>query len=353
MFSAFAYFQEPAVAVSGLTYGRFAAVRRTTGVNQRAMWSNDGITWNIATTPNSLNFYCIDFSPEQGLWAATAESVSSTNIMTSTNSVTWTQRSKPDTTAISGIVWCSAFGRWIANGSSNIYTSTDGTTWTLSYTMSTGLASFCYEPSYAVVNGVPIYALPVMRSSGTGTMSILTSTDGTTFTNTQISSETIWQASDGKAIVWSSEIGRYIITNQGSVNRTLTSTSATQGWTSYTQSTSPANAIPFGPAAGNKLFVRTSFSGGNTTTPINYSSLGTNGTWTASTLPNAAYGFYDTEWAPEIGLFFIVRSNAANGFSSTNGITWTQRTVSGTEFTHVSWGPGVRTNGYKQGAGIT
>jgi hypothetical protein len=344
----------------GLTYGRFAAVRRATGTNQRAMWSNDGISWNIATTPNSLNYYGIDFSPEQGLYVATSVDVNTSNIMTSTNSVTWTSRSKPDNISLRGVSWCKAWNKWIANGTTKLYTSDDAITWTIGFTYSdANLISYTFEPVYAETPNGPIWGCALASTTTTQrVMKICYTTNGSTFTEVNTTDETIWRDSCGMTINYSPELNRFIITNLPDLpnpfsQRILTSTDLTSGWSWYTQSVSPSGAYRIGAAWGDGLFVSPMFSGGNTTTPIQYSSLGTNGSWTASTLPNGAYTFYDAEYAPEIDTFFVIRTNASNGFSSNDGITWTQRTVSGNEFTHVSWGAGVRTNGYKQGAGIT
>jgi hypothetical protein len=348
-------FTEAPAPEPGLTYGRFAGVRRA-GTLQRAQWSNDGITWNIATTPNSLNYFSIDFSPEQGLWVALSADISSSNIMTSTNSVTWTSRSKPDTTSMFGVAWCKQFNKWIANGSTKIFTSSDGITWDIGFTFSdaSNFSSGTWEPLYAETPGGTYWACGVVSTSATQrVMKLCYTTNGSSFTESNVSSETIWQAADAKSINYSPSLNRYVIFNQTTANRILTSTDLTSGWSWYTQSVAPAGALRIGAAWGDNLFVSPMFSGANTTTPTQYSSLGTNGSWTASTFPNGAYSFYDVEYAPEIDTWFTSRTNAANGFSSTNGITWTQRTVSGNDMTHVSWGPGVRTTGYKQGSGIT
>jgi hypothetical protein len=338
----------------GLTYGRFAAVRRNTGVNQRAMWSNDGISWNIATTPNSLNYLSVDFSPEQGLWVATSTDPNSSNIMTSTNSVTWTSRSKPDTTNMLGVAWCKSFNKWIANGLTKIFVSDDAITWTIGYTYST-FNSHTFEPVYADTPDGPVWGCVLSRvGAGTGVLKVCYTTDGSSFTEVDISSDNIWVEADGRTMRYSPELNRFCIFNSTSnSSRILTSTDIASGWSYYTQSVAPSGAGRIGSAWGEGLFVSPMQSGSNTTTPIQYSSLGTNGSWTASTFPNAAYSFFDVEYAPEIDTWFVVRTNQSNGFSSNDGITWTQRTVSGTEFSHVSWGAGVRTTGYKEGAGIT
>jgi hypothetical protein len=345
-------FTEAPAPEPGLTYGRFVAVRRVTGTNQRAAWSNDGITWNIATTPNSYNFYSVDFSPEQGLYCAVSESAFNDNIMTSTNSVTWTARSKPDNSIISGIKWCPSFNKWICNSRPKIFVSDDAITWTIAHTFSANFNSYSYNNIYNETDG-PIWACVVASTSATlRVLKLCYTTDGSTFTEINTTDEEIWPISDGKSIIYSTELDRYVIFNQGTPNRILTSTDITSGWSWYTQSVAPAGALRIGGDAGEGLFV-SPMNGSTTTTPIQYSSLGTNGSWTASTLPSAAYNFYDAEYADEIDTWFITRTNAANGYSSTDGITWTSRTMPGNEFTNVTWGPGVRTTGYKEGSGIT
>lgn len=354
MFSGVAFYQSAESASAGLTYGRFVGVRRA-DTNLRAAWSNDGITWNTATTPNSLNYYCVDFSPEQGLYVATSIDASTSNIMSSTNGVTWTSRSKPDSLAVNSITWCVAFSKWIATGPTKFYVSPDGATWSIGYTISdTNYNSHAYESLFVNSLTGPIWATPLNDAPGVDTqraMKIAYTTDGTTFTETVINGEIIWYNNDGRSINYLADQNRYLITNQSTVTKMLTATAIVASWSAYTQSVFPSGAIRFNPAAGAKVFVSTNFSGGTTTTPIQYSSLGTNGSWTSSTFASAVYDFYDTEWSPEISLFYAARVSG-NGYTSPDGITWTLRTAPAS-ITHVSWGAGVRTTGYKQGSGIT
>jgi hypothetical protein len=333
----------------GLTYGRFVAVRRSTGTNQRAAWSNDGITWNVATTPNSLNYYSIDFSPEQGLYVATSVDTNASNIMTSTNSVTWTSRSKPNTNALSSVTWCGAWNKWLAVGLTNVYESSDGSTWTIAYTHSRTSATF--ENSFANTPSGWVFATGIVTS---GVNYILVSTDGISFTESNMNTS-LWGSNDTKWIAYNSDLNRYIATSfQG--DYIYESSTASSGWTGYFDNSSiTANTLNkgyrIGGAVGNGLFVSCLFSGANGANAIKYSSTGLTGSWTYSTITNQRQDLYDVEWAPEISTFFCCRTTG-NGYSSNNGITWTQRTL-GNEYVHVSWGAGVRTNGYKQGAGIT
>ena len=343
----------------GLTYGRFVQARRA-GTNLRAIWSNDGIGWNLASTPNSLNYYSSDFSPEQGLYVLSSFDANAANIISSTNGVTWTSRSKPTSGGLAGVKWCPGFGtagRWIINGIANIFTSTDAITWTVAYTYSTNYRSFCAGPEYAVTPAGTYWIAGLGIPAGNGKIKVVHSTNGTTFTESDVTTESIYYADDSRNIRYNPITNLYLLTSgyPTTAMRFHISSTVSSGWDFYTQSVGlPSGAQRLGLAGSTQStarYVQSAYSGNNSTQAIAYSSLGTAGSWTASTLPSVQY-LYGMGYAKEIQLFYQSSSNTnGSGYSSPDGITWTTRTDA-TECTTVTWGAGVRTNGYKQGAGI-
>ena len=354
MFSGVAFWQAPtAEAVAGLTYGRFVGVRLT-GTNQRACWSNDGITWNVATTPNSNNYLGVDFSPELGLYVAVCENTATNNIISSTNGVTWTARSKPDNVQISGVKWCPQWSKFYASGLSKLYQSSDGINWSIAYTYSTGKQSVCFNPVYAETGTQSIFATTLYTGTSPNFL-VWTcyTTNGSTFTEHQVSTIT---GAYGRTIAYSKANNRFLITEQALIPGTIfESQNIGSGWTNYTQAppvtSSSGAALDWSESEG--LFVRAYLTVPNsTTTPIVRSATGLSGSWTASTLPSAQYSIFNLRYAPEIDTWVAPQINTATGYSSTDGITWTSRTMI-IDTRNVCWGAGIRTNGYKQGAGIT
>jgi len=356
MFSGVAFWQLAEAPVTpGLTYGRWVAVRKT-GTNLRAAWSNDGITWATATTPNSSSYTSVDFSPELGLYVGVAEIASTTAaIMSSTNGVTWTSRTRTTTNTTVGIKWCSSFNLFIVNTYQNILTSTNSTTWVVAHTFSVGSTwgGEAYQPMYAyTADQGYLWACTLVKEFGQGTsnLKVVWTTNGTTFTENNTTTDTFWSDGDGRAIAYSTEQSRYMIVGQTLPSRILISSTISSGWSFYTQSV-PTGGLRFASSTGDKLFVVPIWNSTTTAGSI-YSTLGTNGSWTSSTMPNQLHQYRCIGYSTELDQFFISNNGTTVAYTSTNGITWTSRT-SVTEIHAVVFGPGVRTTGYKQGAGIT
>lgn len=378
MFTPFAFFQTSETPViPGLTavnYGRWVVTRRTTGVNQRAAWSNDGITWNLATTPNSLNYYFSSFSPELGLYVAGADAQTNT-YMTSTNGVTWTSRSRPATGSCGPIEWCYGWNKFLAiqrcetpTTSFNIIESYDGINWTQIFTQSGYAtvaegAAWIWDAEFALTPNGYEYLCSYRISPGFTFSIAIYSNDGSTFTTYSmplINSHTgfLYNTTLNLWMAWAAE-GPTTTTAQILISSTASSSSS---WTRYTNQRAPTGALVFGVATSNDgqngntysppRTVITNLSGASTTTPIRYSDTLQSGSWTNSTLPSAAYGFYDCAYSRALNQWLAVRTQT-NFYTSQNGSTWTLRTYPGNEFVSGIFGEGVRTTGYRAGAGIT
>lgn len=344
-----------------LDYGRWVMVNTTQ--DGRVAWSNDGYTWTEQFMGIFRALSNVDFSFEQGLYVAGEFLNRTTNIITSTNSVTWTLRSKPNTDTIIGVKWCSAFNKWIANGGSSLFESTDGITWTILYNYPTNKNSGTYDSLYEDdINGGPLYATVLKPITGGGTISTLWTTDGQNFTESDIlPSDTYFSATSGRNLIYHPIQKRFLITNQLTYTTEIWpqilpySSSISSGWA--TQSFQPSFGTPqwfIGAAYGNGLFVVCGFSGGNQNQPIHYSSTGLPGSWTSSVFPfSFNYRFVDVEWSEGLNRFVVISQIANNLYTSENGMTWTLRTFSLSSYQHISWGQGVRTTGFRQGPDIT
>jgi hypothetical protein len=374
MFSGVAFWQLTEAPVTpGLTalnYGRWVVTRRNTGVNQRAAWSDDGITWNNATTPNSLDYYFSSFSPTLGIYVAGDQSSISNNLMTSTNGVTWTSRSKPTNGSLGPIEWCGGWNKFlmVSRGQTpsttfNILSSVDGINWTQIFTQSgsatVDLVPWIWKSEFAETPfGYEWLGSYRVGASLTQSVAIYSSNGSsfTTYSIMNISGQTgfLYNKTLNTWMGWAAE-GPTTTTAQIIISQTASSSTS---WTRYTNQRAPSNALVFGVATTNDgqngataspaRTVITNLSGAATTTPIRYSDTLANGSWTNVTLASAAYGFYDCAYSRALGQFLAVRT-ATNFLTSTNGSTWTSRTFPGTDYITGIFGEGIRTNGFRVG----
>jgi hypothetical protein len=124
---------------ASVTYSPSLNLYVAVGTNGSAATSTDAITWTTRTTPNTTaNYKAVTWSEELGLFAAVNQSFSTTGIMTSPDGITWTLRTTPELT-ISTILWSKDKGIFVA-GTNNqrVLTSTDGITWNASVLMVSG-----------------------------------------------------------------------------------------------------------------------------------------------------------------------------------------------------------------------
>jgi hypothetical protein len=108
----------------------YAAVA-SSGTNNRAMTSPDGITWTIRTT-NSNNYS--DICAGNGLFVACSSDGSGNRIMTSNNGSTWTSRTTPVDKFYQAVCWNPNVNKFFAIAGNfspeTCISSTDGITWT-------------------------------------------------------------------------------------------------------------------------------------------------------------------------------------------------------------------------------
>jgi hypothetical protein len=334
----------------GLTYGRFVA-GRSSGTNQRAAWSNDGITWNISTTPNSFSYFGGDFSPDLGLYILVANDSSTSNIISSTNGVTWTARTKPNTNSLFSISWCSTWNKFLATGNTNLYESTDGITWTIAFTHS--LTACGLESTFAQTPSGPVFA-SLIRISGAesvGHTQILYSTDGSSFATYSFLDNgiTFRVATD---ILYDSTLNKWISTSRFETGGVIVQSSTiSSGWTNYSEGVLSAPRLSGGSNNLGRFVISNSF-GTNTTAGLKYSDTGLSASWTNATMPSGTKDPYDIVYAPEIGTWFSSNFGSTTAFISATGASWSSVTAPSNMLRFV-WGAGVRTDGYKQGSGIT
>lgn len=348
------------------TYGRWVVVRDSNATaNLRAGWSDDGITWNTATT-NSYSYRGVDFNPTSGLYVAVASDAVADNIMSSTNGVTWTQRSKPNTKGLQNVRWCSQWNVWLACGVTNVFSSPDGLTWSVVGTHSG--TQVVAGGSDAVFDNTSVDGwlwASVVNVNATPDSQLVYTTDGVNFATYSWLQNGLTSGYQLQlnTLSYNPASNTFLATSPynpggGLYPRNLIATgSITGSWSSYQDGNTAANVYTSntGGSATNSTvnrFVRSN-AWGTTTTPFRYSSTGQSGGWTNSTMASSLYYPYFTEWAPSINQWLISKYDSNTFYTSIDGgVTWTLRTALARS-TNAAWGPGIRTTGWKQGAGIT
>lgn len=208
-----------------VTYGAglFVAVCDNTGAgSQQVMTSPDGITWTLRNTPATGPYNWVDvafgaWTPIGGsaiqLFIAISVTAVATNVMYSTDAITWL----PASTGSADIPRSISFGQGIFvvvsdTGSSVCFTSSDGITWTsrsvpLSLATSVGFGSGIF----AAVNG---------------TGQVMTSPNGVTWTQQVAANMNAWQAvTAGNGLF-------VAVSNTGTGNRVMISNANNSVWAS-------------------------------------------------------------------------------------------------------------------------
>ena len=250
------------------------------------------------TMPTSANWYSVTYG--NGTFVAVSVGGGVTSIAaTSTDGITWTQRTMPVGTWYSVTYGGGTFVA-VSSGSTNAATSTDGITWTQ--------RTLPADPMwYGVTYGNGTFVAVAYGSSIAAT-----SPDGITWTQRTLPASANWNSLSYGG-------GTFVAATQAS---TIAATSP-DGIT-WTQRTMPASANWTSVAYGGSTFVAV----------VNGSAVAATSadgiTWTQRTLPVA------TSWTSLTyggGTFVAVAASGSIAATSTDGIAWTQRTLPAT----ASW----------------
>lgn len=223
-------YQWQAVTYGG---GRWVAVS-SLNAPDAAMWSDDAVTWNRASTPNSHlsdnQWQAVTYGGGGpggvGQFVAVAQwtsvTVSGTTvrtgaIMRSLDGITWSNPVVfgPLTGAptFRGIAWSPTLALYVAVSEVNtgVYTSPDGTTWTPRTAVTAGWQSVTWAPALGLFVAV----------ANSGSNRVMTSPDGITWT-----ARTAAQANSWTSVAWSPTLGRLVAVASAGTSRVMTSTDA-------------------------------------------------------------------------------------------------------------------------------
>jgi hypothetical protein len=109
------------------------------GFSGKIMTSTDGITWTNRTGGTNFNYLLVEWSPTLNLFLAITQVTN--NYSTSPDGITWTNRILPTTLWWKNLVWSSNFNIFILNQlyGTQVYTTSDGINWTLRNTTGNNL----------------------------------------------------------------------------------------------------------------------------------------------------------------------------------------------------------------------
>ena len=347
----------------------FVAVAKS-GTN-RVATSPDGVTWTSRTIDTGSKWQFVTWSPELTLFVAVAYS-GTYRAATSPDGVTWTNRTIDTGPDWRSVTWSPELSLFVVVGgiyASGVATSPDGVTWT-NGTIDTGSKwrSVTWSPEMSLFVAV----------ADTGTNLVATSPDGVTWTNRTIDAS-LWQS-----VTWSPELSLFVAVATAGTNRVATSNLGIP--TSLNTPMSHPGQLHTDTATGNvgigtttptvaldvagdinftgdvrKGGVIQSFGGGGSSpwvtsgNDISYSTgtvkaaafAGVNkviyttaekavSTWTTRTIASDVWK--SVTWSPELSLFVAVAYYKAA--TSPDGVTWTNRTISGSSgWASVTWSP--------------
>jgi hypothetical protein len=255
----------------------FVAVGES-GTGNRIITSTDGISWIDRSSPADNGWQSVCWAPELSLFVAVAYSGTGNRVMTSTNGITWTTQTGSPDNNWQWVCWASELSIFVAvafTGTGNrVMTSTNGISWTTRSVIDNNWRSICWAPELSI--------FVVVAGTGIGNR-VMTSNDGLTWITRSSASDDDW-----RAVCWSAELS---------------------------------------------LFVAVSRSG-----TVMTSSEGIN--WTTRTSA-ALNDWFCVCWAPELSLFVAIGRTGTNNrvMTSFNGIDWISRTVPDSDWRYICWAP--------------
>lgn len=261
--------------------------------------STDAITWTQRTAPTEAPLYALSYNAAltNGKYVAVGGVTAGPRVYTSTDAITWTNRTAPGSQTYRCIAAAPALTNKYAIGAEGgtLVTSTDGVTWT---TQTSGTT----DNIISITFGASRYVYLTNNST------VGRSTDGVTWTVQSLPTTTAYAS-----ITFAENQFRVVSSNGAMVSSTDAIT-----WTPGNNViTNTYRAVNYNSSAN--LFVV----GGNT--PDNNSVFtSTNGsTWTSRAFGGSAFG---VEAIINSGSLYIIAGSGGNIRTSTDTITWTART---------------------------
>jgi hypothetical protein len=261
--------------------------------NNEIRTSTDGITWTSRTTPTG-SWISGCWSAELGLFCLSNSLVSSTGIATSTDGITWTSRTTP-TYQYRDVCWSPELSLFCAVGS-GVVTSSDGITWSDASFPGSTLYAVCWSPELSLFCAVD-----------NNSTNFYTSPNGTAWTLRTAPSVEYWDS-----ILWSYSEGLFVASsNQQSSTGIATSTDGITWTSSYHPTVKTCSSLSWSPELNFFLTC-----GNNIDPELLISSDGVY--WSQKPPFDDSYSIDALVWIPEL-MKFIAGSSSGGIFTSNYG----------------------------------
>lgn len=362
-------------------------------LGSKFLYSTDGLNWNKInlsydwstftwTTGGGFVSYDVIWAPEKKLFVEVGANGSYPYISYSSDGSAWTGHQPGIKNALTGVAWSAELNLFVAVGSTaaggEFFTSTDGITWN-PRSVSYGLKKVVWSPELLIFVGVGSNTYESLYSSdgitwnhgsfgglldicwspelgifvAVGSNQVKTSTDGIVFTSRTAAEANIWSS-----VTWSPELGLFVAVSSDGTNRVQTSPDGIT-WTARSIANYPWQRVCWAAEIGKFCVVSNSsvYSALSDSTIIPNTignSVASNGTisvsvgnskcftttdgttWTERTIPAGTYNAVC--WSDDLNLFVAVGSSNLCA-TSPDGITWTSRTISNGTWNGVAYSP--------------
>lgn len=283
------------------------------------------VTAQYRTAAAASDWRTMCWSPELGKAVAISNSSEATNLMTSTDGITWTGASA-GTGSWESVCWSAELSLFVVVGTMQISTSPDGVTWT-SRTPPAGTwiwTSICWSKEKSLF-------VAVASGSDTGTR-VITSPDGITWTLRTTPANNSW-----KSVTYGHGAGVFVaVSSDGTGNRVMTSPDGTT-WTSRTTPTDRF-WVSVCWSASKERFVAVTSSSIVGVPSVVYSTDGI--TWYVPAAPTIFnQGWSVVLWLAEIDRFFVWQTTKYS--FSADGIQWESPTTSSVTTSPMCWAPQI------------
>jgi hypothetical protein len=271
----------------------FVAVTDSSGVFAT---STNGTTWIVRTSPASGNqWVCVTWSPEFGVFCASAITGTGTRLATSVDGINWTLRTNPVDNAWRSICWSPELGIFCAVSSTAAITN--------------GAMVSRDVGVYKERKVVPKYFFRASQSSE----AIKTLRTFTRRTNA------VTQGNSFSAVCWSPELSLFVAFSDGANGNYLVTSPDGITWTTRTPSLAATIFTSVCWSAERNLFVAVA-----NASSVNAISTSPDGiTWTARAQTTAT-ALQSVAWSPELGQFVAVGTNKI--ITSSDGLIWNDAT---------------------------
>ncbi len=292
------------------------------------LFTQGASNWNSFKTEYGQKWISLDYSPENNIWIAVSKDGLKTNVLSSSDGISWKLVNYPYTDydySWKHVIWVSKLNMFIAISNTNAtyrsMTSSDGVTWVLRTSPLNNWECVAWSDTLNLLVAV----------ASTGTNKVMTSSDGINWTSRPAADDSLrWSY-----VLWCAERGLFIAVADNIVNAVMISYDGIN-WTLKSTPNTGLGSVGsnwFSIAWSSKLglFAAVSYAG-----QIMTSSDTT--TWTII-YNNANMNFASICWAQEV---FVAISSKTSGTTkrlvySYDGITWLEKDFVNTTNSSSSW----------------